>query len=93
MPTFLEAEYCFFKDDETAACEKYDASIKAASEHRFIHEEGLANALAARFHIHYRRKQEALEHFHKAKSCYERWGACALVSRIEKDIEHLNGHL
>ena len=82
----LEAEFYFYKGDEENALEKYDASIEAASSHRFIHEEGLANQKAAGFHLYYGRKKEALFHFTRAKQCYEQWGALALVRNIDKEI-------
>lgn len=85
----MEAEYYFFKGDEAKASEKYEAAIKSARDHRFIHEEGLANALAASFHIYHKRDEEALLHFSEAKNCYERWGALALVTRMEDEIGRL----
>ena len=83
----LEAEYFFLKNDEAMAIEKYDMAIEAAHDHRFIHEEGLANTLAANFHLYYKRKKEALRHFNRAKSCYEYWGAMALVNITEDEIK------
>ena len=82
----LEAEYYFFKSDEAKAAAKYNAAIKAAHAHRFLHEAGLANMLAARFHFHYKRQNESLLYYTQARTCYERWGALALVSRVDAEI-------
>ena len=84
------AESYFAKGEEDKAIESYNESIEAAKAHRFLHEEGLANYKAARFHIHYGRKEEALMHFHQAKDCYERWGARSLVKNIQSEIQRLN---
>lgn len=82
----LEAENYFFKEDEIKALEKYEQSIKAAHDHHFIHEEGLAFERAARFHLHYGRNGEALVCFTQAKKCYKNWGAHGLVINIERTI-------
>lgn len=85
----LEAEQCFLMDNEEMALEKYDAAITAAKDHRFVHEEGLTNERAARFHMHYGRTREALVHYTQAKTCYERWGALAPVRYLESKISSL----
>lgn len=85
----LEAELAFFEGEDGLARDKYNASIAAARNHRFIHEEGLANACAARFHLRRGRRSEALQHFEQAKECYAQWGAVALVSCMNHEIEAL----
>jgi len=85
----LEAECHFYKGEERQALDKYMQSIKAAHDHHFIHEEGLAYDLAARFHLHYARNGEALVCFTQAKKCYKSWGAHGLVNHIERTILQL----
>ncbi len=85
----LQAESFFLRGEERAALEKYNASIKSAQDHRFIHEEGLAHERLASFHDHYGRRGEALSCFNAAKRCYEIWGAQAVVQRVEKTIAKL----
>mmetsp|Transcript_21890 Transcript_21890/g.40184 ORF Transcript_21890/g.40184 Transcript_21890/m.40184 type:complete len:365 (+) Transcript_21890:552-1646(+) len=85
----LEAEYFFLENDEIKALEKYEQSIKAAQDHRFIHEEGLAFERTARFHLHYGRIGEALVCFTQSKKCYKHWGAHGLVDHIERIILNL----
>lgn len=82
----LQAEYYFWKKNEMKALGKYEQSIKAAHDHHFTHEEGLAFERAARFHLHYGRNGEALVCFTQAKKCYKKWGAQGLVSHIEQTI-------
>jgi hypothetical protein len=82
----LEAEYYFLKENEQKTMACYNASIKAASDHRFYHEEGLAHEKAATYLLHKSNHDAALEYFTNAKKCYEMWGAHALVSRVEKAI-------
>ncbi len=85
----LQAESFFLRGEERAALQKYQASIRSAQDHRFIHEEGLAHERLASFHDHYGRRVEALACFNAAKRCYERWGAQAVVERVEKTIAKL----
>lgn len=82
----LEAESFFLKNEEARAIEKYEQSIKAAHDHHFIHEEGLAYEKFARFHLHFGRTGEALVSFTQAKKCYQNWGAHGLANNIERTI-------
>ena len=79
----LEAEYCFLKGDDTLALEKYNASIKAAHGHRFVHEEGLAFDKLASFHLTNGRRNDALSNLAQAKKCYKIWGALHLVAQLD----------
>ena len=85
----LEAEYCFFMNDEKNALEGYAAAVKSARKHRFIHEEGLSNEKAAMFQIHLGNIEAAASHIFEAKRCYERWGAVALVKCMETALSRL----
>ena len=86
----LEAEYYFLMEDHTRAMYCYNASIAAARDHRFIHEEGLAEEKLATYLLHKSNPDEALGHFNNAKKCYEVWGAHTLVQHVEKAIAVLN---
>lgn len=85
----LLAERFFLQDDQEKAFEYYDKAIKAACDHRFLHEEGLANVAAAKCCLHYGKKKEALIRYANAKDCYQRWGATALVKMIENRCSNL----
>ena len=86
----LVAEYHFLKGDEDRALASYHASIKAAREHRFKHEEGLAEEKAGTYCLHKRRHGDAIAHFKNAKKCYEEWGAHAVAQRIDEAIAILS---
>lgn len=85
----LEAEVFFLRNDESKALEKYEQSIKAARDHHFIHEEGLAFERAASFHLQCGRKGEALACYTQAKKCYQSWGANGIVCCLERTIQNL----
>eukprot|EP00580_Thalassiosira_gravida_P012547 CAMPEP_0201652466 /NCGR_PEP_ID=MMETSP0493-20130528/44491_1 /ASSEMBLY_ACC=CAM_ASM_000838 /TAXON_ID=420259 /ORGANISM="Thalassiosira gravida, Strain GMp14c1" /LENGTH=707 /DNA_ID=CAMNT_0048128981 /DNA_START=804 /DNA_END=2927 /DNA_ORIENTATION=- len=82
----LEAEFYFLSEEDGRARACYQASIKAAREHRFIHEEGLAEEKLATYLLHKSQHDDALRHFINAKRCYDSWGACTLGRRVEKAI-------
>ena len=79
----LEAEYYFLKGNNSMALEKYKASITAARDHRFLHEEGLAYSKLGHYHVAQGRKIDGKQSFNQADVCYKRWGAHRLVSSIE----------
>lgn len=85
----LLAERYFLQNDQESAFEYYDKAIKAACDHRFLHEEGLANVAAAKCCLHNGKKKEALIHYANAKDCYQRWGATALVNMIDNRCSNL----
>jgi len=78
-------------DEKALAC--YHASIKAAREHRFVHEEGLAEEKAATYSLHKNRHDDAMAHLISAKRCYDVWGAHAVSRRMEKAIGMLQAHM
>eukprot|EP00571_Detonula_confervacea_P007895 CAMPEP_0172331684 /NCGR_PEP_ID=MMETSP1058-20130122/62053_1 /TAXON_ID=83371 /ORGANISM="Detonula confervacea, Strain CCMP 353" /LENGTH=1323 /DNA_ID=CAMNT_0013048953 /DNA_START=104 /DNA_END=4075 /DNA_ORIENTATION=+ len=80
--------YCNLGQNELAF-EKYDAAIKAARDHRFTHEEGLAHYLCGQSHLRHGQQKEAVIHFTEARKCYERWGAIALVQIMESEVGRL----
>lgn len=85
----LDAELCFLRGNDEGAMVCYHASIKAAREHRFKHEEGLAEEKAGTYCLHKRRHGDAIAHFKNAKKCYEDWGAHAVAQRIDKAMTAL----
>ncbi|KAL7553996.1 hypothetical protein ACHAWF_017381, partial [Thalassiosira exigua] len=83
----LEAEFYYFRGDKSNALEKYQAAIRSAQDHRFVHEEGLANIKSAEFLLRMGRQESALVHLTQAKKCYEVWGALTLVKYADAEIE------
>ena len=82
----LEAEYYLLRGDGHRAVAAYEASIKAAREHRFVHEEGLAAEKLASFHASNGETDRAMSHLSGARACYEKWGAHMLVQRVDQAI-------
>ena len=78
----MEAElhYALKEFDEAASC--YEASIKAAQDHKFIHEEGLASELAAMFFHEQENLPMSCRLFKQSMECYENWGAHAVAERV-----------
>jgi len=79
----LEAENHYSKGELDEAEQKYSAAIKSAHEHRFIHEEGLAQELFSAFHVTHGNLDKAKHHILQARACYEKWGAFALVDMLD----------
>lgn len=78
----LSAESLFTKGKTEMAEEKYQAAIRSAKEHKFISEEGLANELLSAFYVANGEVDKAKRHSSEARTCYEKWGALALVKLI-----------
>lgn len=61
--------------DTDSATECYEASIRSAREHRFIHEEALACELAAYFFEEQGDKVKSQDMFQQAHDAFMKWGA------------------
>ena len=73
----LKAE-CHYTDGEIEkAAESYEASIKAAKQHKFVQEEALGCELAGYFYKEQGNEIKAQELFKQAKIAYDKWGANA----------------
>ena len=84
----IEAEYQYTIKDFDNAEFCYEASIKAAQEHRFIQEEAMAHELAGIFFLERGQRRRSHSHFSHSLSCYQRWSAFAVVRRIEDFIQN-----
>ena len=83
----LEAEYHHCENEDEKAAEKYKASIKSAQDHRFVHEEALALELYGDFLRKNGRLDDSKEKYQESKACYEKWGAYAIIPRLEEKIK------
>lgn len=84
--SLLEAEQHYYLKNDTQAIIKYENAIAMSKKHRFVHEEGLCEEKYGTFLLHRHQNDAANEHFHYAKSCYQKWGANVLVGRVDKVI-------
>lgn len=85
----MEAEYYNTTKDFDQATVCYEASIKAACEHKFIHEEALASELAGVFFLKIGQYEKAHFYFNRSVDCYLEWGAFAVARRIEVGLEQV----
>lgn len=80
------AEYAHIRGKENEARDYYDSAIHEAASNEYIHEEALANELAARFY----RSQENLNlmdyHVRNAFQNYRDWGARAKMDQIQSEF-------
>jgi hypothetical protein len=85
----LEAEYHNTMKEFEKAALCYEASIKAAQVHRFIHEEAMAHELAGIFFLERGQchRQMSYSYFKNSISCYQKWGAMAVAKRIDTFIQ------
>ena len=82
----LLAELEFLEGDCCEAEEHYKASIVSAQKHKFIHEEGLAMELLGSLYMAAGNKEGSIEMLLKARGCYEKWGATAVVEVLDAQI-------
>ncbi|QMS90511.1 AAA family ATPase [Nostoc edaphicum CCNP1411] len=72
---------------DAIAC--YDRAITAAKENHFTHIQALANELAAKFYLEWRKERIAQEYMIQAYYGYVRWGAKAKIADLEKRYPQL----
>src|SRR6516162_163998 len=66
------------------AMRSYDEAIKSACENGFVHNEGVANELAAQFYLKRGFDKIAHVYLREARSCYLRWGALGKVKQLDQ---------
>jgi predicted ATPase/signal transduction histidine kinase/ActR/RegA family two-component response regulator len=67
----------------------YEEAIRLAREHGFIHNEGIAGELAARFYAARGFETIAQAYLRNARYCYMRWGADGKVRQLDESYPHL----
>ena len=87
----VSAEVARLADRMRDAERLYEAAIQASARQGFVHYEGLANELAARFYEGRGLQSVARIHLANARVCYLRWGADALVQRLDERCPDLRG--
>jgi len=84
----MQAEFYRITKDVKKAAVCYEASIVAARDHKFIHEEAMANELAGIFYLELGLRRKSYPYFKQSIVCYQKWGAPAITRRIEAMIEN-----
>jgi predicted ATPase/signal transduction histidine kinase len=85
----VEAERYRVLGQPLEAMEYYDRAIAGAKENEFLHEEALANELAAKFYLESGKEKVAQAYMTEAYYGYARWGAKAKVDDLEKRYPQL----
>jgi len=85
----IKGEIASFLQKDLAAMEHYQKAIALAAEHDYIQEEGLANELAARFHLRRDDIKIAKVFMSEAHYCYTLWGATAKVKQLKEKYSQL----
>ncbi|MBV8068995.1 MAG: AAA family ATPase, partial [Acidobacteriaceae bacterium] len=69
----------------------YEQAIRSAHANGFVHNEALANELAARFYLARGFEKIAYAYLQDARYCYLRWGATAKVRQLDELYPQLRG--
>ncbi|MEL6470455.1 MAG: AAA family ATPase [Cyanobacteria bacterium J06623_4] len=85
----VEAERCRCLGNIHQAIEKYDLAISGAEKQGYIQEIALANELAAKFYLNWRKEHLAVGYMQEAYYGYLRWGAKAKVLQLERHYPQL----
>ena len=84
------AEIARIEGRELDAQYLYEQAIRSAHENGFVHNEALANELAARFYAARGFDKIAHTYLRDARRCYLRWGADGKVRQLDQLYPHLN---
>ncbi len=80
----VRAEIARISHQTMEAMDLYDQAIALAKENRYIHEEALANELAAKFYLDLGKTTIAKAYMQQAKYCYLLWGSPVKVQHLEQ---------
>ena len=85
----VEAEKCRVLDGKVEAIALYDRAIAGAKENEYVHEEALANELAAKFYLDWGKEKIARVYMTDAYYGYAHWGAKAKTDQLEAKYPQL----
>ena len=78
----LQAECHYAQGEISKATDSYEASIKSAEEHKFIHEQAIACELAGYFYKEQGDEAKANTAFEQARVAYIKWGAMGKTNSL-----------
>ncbi len=81
----VEAERAKIREDYWQACKFYEKAIKGAKQNEFLHDEALANELAAKFYHQHGMGKIACLYFREAHYHYIHWGAKPKAEKLKND--------
>ncbi|BAZ04741.1 AAA family ATPase [Calothrix sp. NIES-3974] len=85
----VTAQKSWILGEKAAAIELYDKAIAGAKANAYLHEEALANELAAKFYLDWGKEKIAADYMQQAYYCYARWGAKAKIYHLEHNYPQL----
>ncbi len=85
----VEAERQRILKENVEAMENYDRAISIAKQNEYIHEEALANELAAKFYQAWGKEKIASVYMNDARYCYTLWGSQAKVQDLSERYPEL----
>ncbi|ABF90932.1 sensor histidine kinase [Myxococcus xanthus DK 1622] len=85
----LDAERARLDGQGDSAADAYDRAIRLARQYGLSLDEGVACEAAARFHLTQARERVARTYLEEARAAYLRWGARAVVARLEREHPRL----
>lgn len=80
----IAAEIARLEGRDADAMRLYEQAIRSARDHGFVHNEGLAHEVAARFYAARDFDTIARAYLREARRCYLRWGAFGKVQQLEQ---------
>ncbi len=88
----MQAERFSILGDDENAIEHYHRAIEAAQVQHLIHDEALANELAASYWQRKGKQTFAESFLRRAHACYTLWGCYAKAGQLEKKMKELPGN-
>jgi len=85
----VEAERCRLHERHDKAMQLYERAIALTGEYNYVHEEALANELAARYFFNREMKKIGASYMKEARHCYLQWGATAKVVHLDENYRQL----
>jgi PAS domain S-box-containing protein len=78
------AELARLEGRDLDAIRLYEQAVRSARENGFLHQEGMANELAARFHLSRDLETSADAYLRNARRCFALWGADGKVAQLDE---------
>ena len=86
------AEIARIEGRELDAERLYEKAIRSARKNGFVHNEGIAHELAARFYLARDLPTSGTAHLEQARNCHAQWGATGKVRQLEERYPQLRAH-
>jgi predicted ATPase/signal transduction histidine kinase/GAF domain-containing protein len=87
--TLVLAELARVEGRDLESMRLYEDAIKAAHDHGFVQNEGIAHELAASFYLDRGYETIALTYLRNARHCYASWGALGKVRQLDRRYQSI----